>query len=127
MVIFMLYDKKNLTFVLFYYWIYQIRCDKVRNCSASLALYHFSLARLVISIKHEHSCKILFLDLLPISITYLYNIYRIFRKKISQFYVTNLLHGNESIAYYSQRENTPSFKASVHYKSLQYVANRINI
>ena len=86
MVIFMLYDKNNLTFVHLYYWIYQIRCDKVRKCSASLAFYRFSLALSVISIKHELSCEILYLDFLPISITYLYNIPNFQKKNIAILY-----------------------------------------
>ena len=35
-----------------YYWI----CEKEIKCSASLAFYLFSPARLINSIKHEHSC-----------------------------------------------------------------------
>ena len=57
----MSYDKKNLTFVLQYYWIYQTRCEKEIKCSASLAFYLFSSTRLINSIKHEHSCKILYI------------------------------------------------------------------
>ena len=43
-----------------YYWIYQTRCEKKIKCSASLAFYLFSSTRLINSIKHEHSCKILY-------------------------------------------------------------------
>ena len=55
------YDKKNLTFVLLFYWIYWNRCEKKIECSASLAFYLFSLTLLINSIKHEHSCKILYI------------------------------------------------------------------
>ena len=47
--------------MLFYYWIYYTRCEKDIKCSTSLAFYLFSLTRLTNSIKHEHSCKILYL------------------------------------------------------------------
>ena len=41
------YDKKNLTFVLLYYWIYETRCEKAIKCSASLAFYLFFPTRLL--------------------------------------------------------------------------------
>ena len=37
------------------------RCEIEIICSASLAFYLFSPTRLINSIKHEHSCKILYL------------------------------------------------------------------
>ena len=46
--------------MLLYYWIYLTRCEKEIKCSASLAFYLFSPTRLINSIKHEHSCKILY-------------------------------------------------------------------
>ena len=46
--------------MLLYYWIYLTRCEKEIKCSASLAFYHFSPTRLINSINHEHSCKILY-------------------------------------------------------------------
>ena len=39
----------------------ETRCEKEIKCSASLAFYLFSPTRLINSIKHEHSCKILYL------------------------------------------------------------------
>ena len=59
-VILMSYDKKKLTFVHLYHWIYWTCCQKEIKCSASLAFYLFSPTHLVNSIKHEHSCKILY-------------------------------------------------------------------
>ena len=47
--------------MLLYYWIYLTRCEKEIKCSASLAFYLFSPTRLINLIKHEHSCKILYL------------------------------------------------------------------
>ena len=46
--------------MLLYYWIYLTRCEKEIKCSASLAFYLFSSTRWINSIKHEHSCKILY-------------------------------------------------------------------
>ena len=37
-------------------------CEKEIKCSASLAFYLFSPTRLINSIKHEHSCKILYIE-----------------------------------------------------------------
>ena len=52
--------KLNLTFVLLYYWIYFTHCEKEIKWSAILAFYLFSSTHLMNSIKHEHSCKILY-------------------------------------------------------------------
>ena len=47
--------------MLLYYWIYLTCWEKEIKCSASLAFYLFSPTRLINSIKHEHSCKILYI------------------------------------------------------------------
>ena len=57
----MSYGKQNLPFVLLYYWIYETCCEKEIKCEASLAFYLFSSTCLINSIKHEHSCKILYI------------------------------------------------------------------
>ena len=57
LIIFMSYNKLNLTFVLL--------CNSLRKidkCSTSLAFYRLAITRLIKSIKHEHSCKILYIS-----------------------------------------------------------------
>ena len=48
--------------MLLYYWIYLTRCEKKIKCSASLAFYLFSWTCFINSIKHKHSCKILYIS-----------------------------------------------------------------
>ena len=48
--------------MLLYYCIHQTHCEKEIKCSASLTFYFCFPTHLINSIKHEHSCKILYIQ-----------------------------------------------------------------